>query len=97
MPISRESFGRVAVESGILKIPVLAANEGGFKETIVNNYNGFLIDDNSSEKYRDKILELLYKPEIIEKIKVNSYNYAKNNFNINIHFKKIIKIYQKLK
>jgi len=40
-----EDFGMTPVEAMASGKPVIAANEGGYKETIINNKTGILIDD----------------------------------------------------
>lgn len=41
-----EPFGLVALESMACETPVLAVNEGGYKETVVNNKTGYLLPRN---------------------------------------------------
>lgn len=96
-PSVKESFGRVAVESAILKIPVLAANEGGFKETIINNQTGFLIEDNDPKNYTNKIIELTNNPQFLNTIISNAYKNAKESFNIINHYNQIKEIYNTFK
>nr|MDA3802948.1 glycosyltransferase [Patescibacteria group bacterium] len=45
-----EDFGLTPVEAMSFGKPVVAANEGGFKETIKNDVNGILIDDIDENK-----------------------------------------------
>ncbi len=45
-----EDFGMTPVEAMASGKPVIAANEGGYKETVINGVTGVLIDDISSEK-----------------------------------------------
>ncbi|MEC7168837.1 MAG: glycosyltransferase family 4 protein, partial [Pseudomonadota bacterium] len=40
--IEPEAFGRVAVESQAMGIPIIASNIGGSKETVINKKSGFL-------------------------------------------------------
>jgi glycosyltransferase involved in cell wall biosynthesis len=41
-----------------LSKPVIAFNNGGPKEIIINNYNGYLIDDYNTLKYSESILRI---------------------------------------
>lgn len=45
-----EDFGMTAVEAMAYGLPVIAPNEGGYKETVLNGETGVLIDDIDSEK-----------------------------------------------
>ena len=62
-----EDFGMTPVEAMASGKPVIASNEGGYKETILNNKTGVLIDDINEDnlfKEIEKInLELIVNPE----------------------------------
>ncbi len=45
-----EDFGMAPVEAMASGKPVIAANEGGYKETIINNKTGILIDNINPDK-----------------------------------------------
>ncbi|MEY2702817.1 MAG: hypothetical protein RLY43_1455 [Bacteroidota bacterium] len=45
-----EDFGMTAVEAMASGKPVIAPNEGGYKETVINNETGILIDDIDEDK-----------------------------------------------
>lgn len=53
-----EPFGLIPIESMACEVPVIAANEGGFKESVVNGKTGFLVERNPKE-LKDKINLLL--------------------------------------
>ena len=44
-----EPFGLTAIESMACQTPVIALNQGGYTETVVNERTGFLIEDNAEE------------------------------------------------
>jgi len=50
-----EDYGMNVVEAMASGKPVIAANEGGFKETIINNKTGILIDDIDEDKLTNSI------------------------------------------
>ena len=41
-----EAFGRVAVESQSMQVPIIASDIGGSKETILNEKSGYLFKNN---------------------------------------------------
>lgn len=52
----REGLGINIIEALICKIPVIAMNNRGHREIIINNYNGFLFNDlNELEKHLEKL------------------------------------------
>ncbi len=68
-----EDFGMTVVEAMASGKPVIAPNEGGYMESILNNENGILIDNISGDKLRDAI-------NIIENNLVNDKDkYVKTN------------------
>jgi len=50
-----EDYGYVPVEAGVSGKATIGVNEGGLKETIVNEKTGFLIDDVTPQKIAKKI------------------------------------------
>lgn len=60
-----ESFGLVLVEAESYKLPILAFDSAqGAKEIIVNNENGYLINNRNKEIMAKKILELMENSEL---------------------------------
>lgn len=57
-----EPFGSVALESMACAVPVIAVNEGGYKETVINNQTGFLIPRHP-QILADKITYLINHPQ----------------------------------
>lgn len=53
-----EPFGLIPLEAASCGIPVIAVNEGGYKETVINGKTGFLIERDSN-KIKDKIEKIL--------------------------------------
>lgn len=83
-----EDFGMVAVEAMASGKPVIAPNEGGFKETIIHGKTGLLLDDINAEKLKSAIEKLGKSPE---KYKDACLEQAKK-FDTKIFVKKIRKI-----
>jgi len=53
-----EDFGMTPVEAMASGKPVIAGNEGGYKETIINNKTGILIDDINENKLIEAIKKI---------------------------------------
>lgn len=80
-----EDFGMVSIESMSSGIPVVAPNEGGYKETIINGKTGILLEKNSSEnlsnflqKYDEKNFEKMRENCILQAEKFSLKNFEKN-------------------
>ncbi|MEI7810476.1 MAG: glycosyltransferase [bacterium] len=58
-----EDFGMNVVEAMACSKPVIAPNEGGYKESILNNMTGILIDDIDENKIIEAINEINKNPE----------------------------------
>lgn len=81
-----EDFGMTVVEAMASGKPVIASNEGGHKETIIDGVTGRLIDDINEEKLIKIIKEVGAEPE---KYKNACIEQAKN-FDTTIFLEKII-------
>ena len=56
-----EAFGRVAVESQSMQVPILASDIGGSKETIVNGKTGYLFKNNDPNDLVNLIVMIMQK------------------------------------
>lgn len=89
-----EPFGRVIVESYSYGVPVIASNNGGIPEIIVEGETGYIFDLNKND-FEDKINLLLSESNNINKMRKNCLKYAEK-FDINIIIEKWYKIYEKV-
>ena len=97
-PAVNEGFGRVLVEASLTKTLVIASESGGHKEIIKENFNGFLVEKDSYEKFINKIiysLKNLEKNEIQNIIKT-AFIFSKKKYNLISYKNKIFSIYETL-
>jgi glycosyltransferase involved in cell wall biosynthesis len=87
-----EDFGMTPVEAMASGKPVIAPNEGGYKETIINGKTGILIEDINEDKLIDAIKIIGKNPE---KYKQACINQAKK-FDSKIFIKKMRSEIQKI-
>ena len=75
-----EPLGLAPLEAMSLGLPVIGVREGGVRETIVDGYNGFLVDRNI-EIYSNKIKELILDKKKAAAMGVNSTVQIKKYWN----------------
>lgn len=77
----KESFGLVAAEAMMYKKPVIASNDGGLKEIIVNNETGFLVETLNKEELKEAIEILINDSDKRIIFGENGYNRIISKFN----------------
>lgn len=81
-----EGFGLVYLEAGLHKLPVIACNEGGQTDCIVDGETGFLVNPNP-EEIAEKIELLMNDPDLAQEMGEAGYRHVQNNFSFE-HFEK---------
>jgi len=80
IPSWTEGLPSIMLEAMACRTPVLATPVGAIPDVIEDGETGFLLKSNDPEHIADRIVELLGKPELLEKVSVNAYNYVRENF-----------------
>ena len=73
-----EDFGLIPLEAMASEKPIISVNEGGPKETIINNITGFLV--NSEEEMAQKMLELSNNPDLVINMGKQGRKHVTQNF-----------------
>lgn len=92
----KEAFGRVTIEAMLSMNPVIGANAGGTKELIINGFNGILYKSGDYKDLANKIVYFLKKPEKIEYMGKNGFEYALKNFTSEKNADQIYRIYSEI-
>lgn len=90
----REDFGMTAIEAMASGKPVIAPNEGGYTETVLNKETGILINDINSEKLAQKIEDLsreMSNPEKQAFYRKNSEQQAQK-FDVTVFIGKVLSL-----
>ena len=90
-----EPFGLVLLEANAAGLPVVCLNGKGNSDIIINDKNGYIINDNNIITFSNTILKIIENPSLYYELSKNSIEFAKN-FDIEIYIKKLIDYYQKL-
>jgi glycosyltransferase involved in cell wall biosynthesis len=86
-----DTFGLVPLESMACGVPVIALNVAGYREIILNNKTGFLVDFNSKE-IADKIIFLLKNSKETEIMGKAARKRVEKNWTWKIHIKRLNKL-----
>jgi len=92
LPSYTEGLPNIMLEAMASGTPVLATQVGVIPDIIKDNENGFLLRSNGSKHITERIVELLNKPELLEKVSINAYNYARAKFS----YEKTLQIWRKI-
>lgn len=75
----REPFGLVPLEAMACKVPVIAINEAGYKETVIDNRSGYLLS-RDPVAIAEKINKLLLDKKLIYRIGNDARKYILENW-----------------
>lgn len=91
-----EPFGLSVIESMACGTPVIAVNEGGFKETVINNKTGLLVE-RDPQSIADAVTSLLTNTKMISMMGDRGAKYAVSTFTWDNTVKKLEKIFNETK
>lgn len=94
-PSLYESFGLVFLEAMNYKLPVIGCNEGGMKELITNDLNGYLIEKENSEELASVLEKLIKNPNLITEMGSNGFKILNDKFTSEIMTKNTLDFYQR--
>jgi glycosyltransferase involved in cell wall biosynthesis len=92
IPSYSEGLPNTLLEAMACGTPVLATSVGAIPDIIKDNENGFLLRSNDPRHIAEKIVEILNKPEILDKISINAYEYIRKKFS----YEKTLQIWKEL-
>lgn len=90
-----EDFGIVPLEAMASYKPVIAVNEGGPRETVVDNKTGFLVD--SPDEMADRMKFVIEHKGLAEKMGRAGRKHVEENFSWETFFRKFDKLARKVK
>jgi len=90
-----EGFGLVYLEAGLHQLPVIACDEGGQTDCIVDGKTGFLIKPEAKE-LAHKIEFLLSNPNLAHKMGEAGYYHVLNHFNFDRFKEDVLQLIESL-
>lgn len=96
VPVS-EDWGLTPIEAAASKIPTIGVNEGGLRETIVDNKTGFLLNNPTPKNIAAKMDYLINNKSRARVMGINAYKFCKKFDweNILPKFEKVLRSLQK--
>lgn len=88
-----ENYPYSIMESMAFGKPVIASNIGGIPELVFDGQTGLLFEKGNVVSLINKIKYLLANRDLIIKYGKNSFEYAKENFNEDTYYSKLLKLY----
>ena len=85
-----ETQGISTLEAQVNGLVCIGLNEGGIKDLIKNNYNGFLIEDENKKEFAEKIISVLENNNLYKKMQKNTLKEVKKH-----DIKEVIKTWEK--
>lgn len=80
VPSYSEGLPNIIIEAMACGTVVLANPVGGIPDIIKQGENGFLLRSNNPKEIAQKIIELIDRPKLLEKVSNNAYEYVIKNF-----------------
>ncbi|SFU02878.1 Glycosyl transferases group 1 [Pseudovibrio denitrificans] len=79
-----EPFGRVPLEAGLMKKPMVAFAVGGLCESIVDGETGFLVPPTDFNAFWDRVLTLKYNKDMRREFGENAMRFISSNYNLKV-------------
>jgi len=80
LPSYTEGLPNIMLEAMACETPVLATPVGAIPDIIRDGETGFLLKSNDPKYIAEKTVDLLNKPELLEKVSKNAYKWVRENF-----------------
>lgn len=91
-----EGLPKSLIEADAIGRPIITSNSVGCKETVIDGYNGFLIQPKDVEALTEKLDVLLFDKELRVKMGKNARKYAEDYFSIEVVKERHLAIYDEL-
>lgn len=91
-----EGLPKSLIEADAIGRPIITSNSVGCKETVIDGYNGFLIQPKDVDALTEKLDVLLSDKELRVKMGKNARKYAEEHFSIEIVKDRHLEIYNEL-
>lgn len=95
LPSNYEGLPMVIIEAMSHSKPIVASHVGGNPEIVINNYNGYTVENNA-HLFAEKINYIIKNKKILESFSRNSYQLYKEKFSVDIMVNNYFTIYNNI-
>lgn len=88
-----EGMPYAVIESLALSKACVVSDCDGNKDLIIDNYNGFVVENEDIDGFKNKILKLLDDKELLDKFSKNAFSLYSENYNIKKNIYELESIY----
>lgn len=96
VPSRFEGFGLTAAEAMAMRKPVVASNVFGLKEVVTDTKTGFTFTSENVTNLTEQLLNLLSKPEMLQKIGDAGFETVTLKFSTKVFYTKINQLYKSI-
>jgi glycosyltransferase involved in cell wall biosynthesis len=94
--LDSESFGVAVIEAMATKLPVVVTDVSGFKEVVLNNETGIIVERKNPEKIAEGLKKLILDDELRKEYGEKARKRVEELYNWQENVSTMIKIYQKV-
>ena len=91
-----EGFGLTVLESMASQVPVIATDAGAWRDIIIENENGFIIEVGDEDQLKEKLLWCFSNNDQLTQMGVNGKEYILHNFKVEREAQLLCEFYQSL-
>lgn len=95
-PSHYEGFGVAAVEAQACGVPVIISNVTGLMESTSPNVSSLVFEKGDHKDLAEKIIYIINNDDIRKEMAINARNYVVENYNINMNFDYMDKLYKEI-
>ena len=91
-PTLNEAFGLVLLEAMQFELPVVASDEGGIPDIVIDNKTGYVVRKNDATELAGKLISLINDPSLRQTMGIAGKKRFEENFTINQFEERMVKI-----
>ncbi len=93
LPSHAEGFPNVILEALNYRLPIISTNVGGIPDSVIDKYNGYIIEPKDNEALYKSIKKLAESEKLRSEFSKNSEEILKQNHNFNKNCQKVFEVF----